>query len=156
MYKVSDDACQGNGHDVVGGIFFTERFYVAWHTKKSWAFSDLVAAISATLHETFVRSTVNTLTAFLSFCYIYKYFVRQLKVFPPSFCHFCACEMSPGWGHLITWMDPSVGHLNGILARVGGNLNNNFQKSQMSGGLPRGGDFEASIWPIHNSDQWSP
>ena len=31
-------------------------------------------------------------------------------------------------------MDPSVGFLNGILARVGGNLNNNFQKSQMPGG----------------------
>ena len=29
MYKVSDDACQGNGHDVVGGIFFKEHFYVA-------------------------------------------------------------------------------------------------------------------------------
>ena len=36
-------------------------------------------------------------------------------------------------------MDPSVGHLNGILARVGGNLNNNFQKSQMPGWLPGGG-----------------
>ena len=31
-------------------------------------------------------------------------------------------------------MDPSVEHLNGILAWVGGNLNNNFQKSQMPGG----------------------
>ena len=81
---------------------------------------------------------VNTLTVFLSFYYIYKDFVRQLKTFPPSFCHFCACEMSPGWGHL-------MGHLNGILARVGGNLNNNFQKSQMPGGLPGGGDVEASI-----------
>ena len=29
-----------------------------------------------------------------------------------------------------------MGHLNGILARVGGNLNNNFQQSQMPGGLP--------------------
>ena len=47
--------------------------------------------------------------------------------------------MSPGWGHLITRMDPSVGDLTGILARVGGNLNNNFQKSQMPGGLPGGG-----------------
>ena len=36
-------------------------------------------------------------------------------------------------------MDPSVGHLNGILARVEGNLNNNFQKSQMPGGLLGGG-----------------
>ena len=32
-----------------------------------------------------------------------------------------------------------MGHLNGILARVGGNFNNNFQKSQMPGGLPGGG-----------------
>ena len=32
-----------------------------------------------------------------------------------------------------------MGHLNGTLARVGGNLNNNFHKSQMPGGLPGGG-----------------
>ena len=31
-----------------------------------------------------------------------------------------------------------MGHLNVILARVGGNLNNNFQKRQMPGGLPGG------------------
>ena len=43
------------------------------------------------------------------------------------------------WGHLITQMDPSVGHLNGILARVGGNLKNNFQKSQMHVWLLGGG-----------------
>ena len=43
--------------------------YVAWHTKKSWAFSDLVAVISVTLHESFVRTKL-TLTVFLSFCYI--------------------------------------------------------------------------------------
>ena len=48
--KVSDDECQWNEHDVVisiSGIFFLiERF----------VFSDLVAAISATLHETFIHS----------------------------------------------------------------------------------------------------
>ena len=47
--KVSDDACQWNGHDVVisiGGIF--------------------VAAISAALHETFVRTKyVNSVSQFL-------------------------------------------------------------------------------------------
>ena len=32
-----------------------------------------------------------------------------------------------------------MGHLNGILAQLGGNLNKKFQKSQMPGGLPRGG-----------------
>ena len=32
-----------------------------------------------------------------------------------------------------------MGHLNGILARVGGNWNKNFQKSQMPAGLPGGG-----------------
>ena len=48
--KVSDDVCQWNGHDVViskGGIFVKTALYVAWHTKKLWAFSDLVAVISA-------------------------------------------------------------------------------------------------------------
>ena len=39
-----------------------------------------------------------------------------------------------------------MGHLNGILAWVAGNLNNHFQKSQMPGGCPGGeGDVEASI-----------
>ena len=79
-------------------------------------------------------------------CCIYKDFVRQLKAFLPSFCHLCACEMSPEWGHLIPWMDP-MGHLNGILAQVRGTLN--FQKVKCRGGWP-GVDVEASIWPIHN------
>ena len=35
-----------------------------------------------------------------------------------------------------------MGHLNGILARVGGNLNSNFQKTQMPGGLPGGGKLK--------------
>ena len=35
-----------------------------------------------------------------------------------------------------------MGHLNGILVPVGGNLNNNFQKSQMPGGLPGGGTLK--------------
>ena len=44
-----------------------------------------------------------------------------------------------------------MGHLNRTSACVGENLNNNFQKSQMPGGLPGGGgggggaDVEASI-----------
>ena len=41
--------------------------------------------------------------------------------------------ISPGWGHL-----------NSYLAREGGNLNTNFPKFQMPGGLP-GGDVKASI-----------
>ena len=40
-------------------------------------------------------------------CCIYKDFVPQLKAFLLSFCRLCACEMSPGWGHLMTCMDPS-------------------------------------------------
>ena len=114
------------------------------HDTRSWAFRDTVAAISAALHENFVRSKyANSVSQFLLYwmqiiCCIYKDFVRQLKAFLPSFCHLCACEMSPVSGHLITRTDPSVGHLNGILARVGGNLNKNFQKSQIPGGLPGG------------------
>ena len=80
----------------------------------------------AALRETFVCSKyANSASQFLLYwmriiCCIYKDFVRQLKAVLPSFCHLCACEMSPGWGHLITWMDPSVGHLNSILAPVVG------------------------------------
>ena len=108
----------------IGGIFLKNALYVAWHPKKLWAFSDLVAAISAALHETFVLSKyVNSVSQFLLYwmriiCCIYKDFVRQLKMFLPSFHHLCACEMSPGWGHF--WMDPSVGHLNGILSNARG------------------------------------
>ena len=69
-------------------------------------------------------------------CCIHKDFVRQVKAFLPSFCHLCACEMSTGSRHSITWMDPSVGHSNGILSRVRRNLNNKFQKSQIPRGLP--------------------
>ena len=136
-------------------LFLQNALYVAWPTKKSWAFSDLVGAIFAALHETFVSSKYdNSVSQFLlywmqSICYIYKDFVWQLKAFLPSFCHLCALEMSPGWGHLITWMDPSVWHLNGILVRVGGNLNSNFWKSQMPGGLPRGG---GECWSFNLTD----
>ena len=42
--------------------------------------------------------------------------------------------ISPGWGHL-----------NSYLARGGRNLNTNFPKIQMPGGLPGEGDVEASI-----------
>ena len=38
-----------------------------------------------------------------------------------------------------------MGHLNGIFARVGENLNNNFQKSQMPAVGGGGDDVEASI-----------
>ena len=47
--------------------------------------------------------------------------------------------MSPGWGPFDHLNGPlSVGHLKGILAQVGGNLNNNFHKSQIPRGLPGG------------------
>ena len=51
-----------------------------------------------------------------------------------------------------------MGHLNGILARVGGNLNDNFQKSQMPGGLPGRGmlkvrfDRYISVFQFADSD----
>ena len=126
-------------------LFLYNALYVAWRRK---------AEHSVTLRRfpplcTRLLFAVNTLTVFLSFCYICKDFVRQLKAFPLSFCHFCACEMSPGWGHLITWMDPSVGHLNGILARVGGNLNDNFQKKSNARGVARG---EGACWSFDLTD----
>ena len=48
-------------------------------------------------------------------------------------------KVSQGWGHLITWNGPVMGHLNSFSASGGGNLNKNFPKIQMPGGLPGGG-----------------
>ena len=48
-------------------------------------------------------------------------------------------KVSRGWGHLITWNGPMMGHLNSFSASGGGNLNKNFPKIQMPGGLSGGG-----------------
>ena len=64
---MSDDTCHDDDDVVIsiGGIFFIERF-VCYMTKKSWAFSDIVAAISAALHETFVSNKyANSVSQFL-------------------------------------------------------------------------------------------
>ena len=53
-------------------------------------------------------------------------------------------DVSRGWGHLITWNGPMMGHLNSFSASGGGNLNKNFAKNTNARGLP-GGDVEASI-----------
>ena len=39
---------------------------------------------------------------------------------------------------MITWNGPIMGYLNSFLASGGGNLNKNFPKIQMPGGLPGG------------------
>ena len=50
-----------------------------------------------------------------------------------------ATEKFPGgWGHLIIWNGPIMGHLNSFSASGGGNLNQNFPKIQMPRGFPRG------------------
>ena len=48
-------------------------------------------------------------------------------------------KVSRGWGHLTTWNGPMMAHLNSFSDSGGGNLNKNFPKIQMPGGLPRGG-----------------
>ena len=89
----------------VGGIFlWNASRYVAWQTKKNWAFSVLVAAISAALHESFVRSIyAYSGSQFLLYwmriiCCIYKDFVRQLKTFFPVLLSFMCLWNVPGAG----------------------------------------------------------
>ena len=62
-------------------------------------------------------------------------------------------KVSPGWGHLITWNGPMMGHLNSFLASGGGNLNKNFPKIQM----PRGGGMLKLRfdWYITSELPWS-
>ena len=47
-------------------------------------------------------------------------------------------KVSRGWGHLITWNGPMMGHLNSFSASGGGNFAKIFQKFKCSGGC-RGG-----------------
>ena len=79
----------------------------------------------------------------------YLWHVRVLSIkpclhtqLPEHTCNKGYRKVSRGWGHLITWNGPMMGHLNSFSASGGGNLN--FPKIQMPGGLP-GGDVEASI-----------
>ena len=62
-------------------------------------------------------------------------------------------KFSQGWGHLITWNGPIMGHLNSFLASGEGNLNKNFPKIQMPGGLPGGGclsfDLTGTLDTLH-------
>ena len=99
---------------------------------------------------------------FLSFYYIEcELFAVFLKILFENCRRFCRpsvihMPVKCPWGGGVwspEWTLVCLGHLNGILAWVGGNLKDNFQKSQMRGGLPGGGgggDGEASIWPIQN------
>ena len=76
--------------------------------KKSWAFSDLVAVISVTLHETFVRTKL-TLTVFLSFCYIEcDLFAVFTKILFHNWRRFCCLSVvyvpvKCPWGGGIWW-----------------------------------------------------
>ena len=48
-------------------------------------------------------------------------------------------KVSRGWGHLITWNGPMMGHLNSFSASGRGNFPKIFQKFKCPGGLPGGG-----------------
>ena len=47
-------------------------------------------------------------------------------------------KVSRGWGHLITWNGPVMGHLNSFSASGGGNFPKIFQKFKCPGGCPGG------------------
>ena len=48
-------------------------------------------------------------------------------------------KVSRGWGHLITWNGPMMGHLNSFSASGEGNFPKIFQKFKCPGGCPEGG-----------------
>ena len=61
-------------------------------------------------------------------------------------------KVSWGWGHLITWNGPTMGHLNSSLASGGGNLNKNFPKNSNAQGVAGGGclsfNLTGSLWAV--------
>ena len=63
-------------------------------------------------------------------------------------------KVSRGWGHLITWNGPMMGHLNSFSASGGGNLNKNFAKNTNARGLPGGGMLKLRFdWYISPSSE---
>ena len=126
--------------------FFIERFVCCMTNEEKLSLQCvLVAAISATLQETFVRTKyAYSGSQFLLYwmpiiCCIYKDFVRQLKAFFPSFCHSCACEMSPGWGHLIPEWTLVWGIWTAFWLGEGGIWTIIFKKVKCPRGCPGGG-----------------
>ena len=98
-------------------------------------------------------------TSFVLYLKIFKnhlYYLRHVRVLSIKPCLHTQLpehnksyrKVSRGWGHLITWNGPMMGHLNSFSASGGGNFPNIFQKFKCPGGLP-GGDVEASIWLVH-------
>ena len=104
---------------------------VAWHTNKSWTFSDLVTAISAALNETFVRSKyANSVSQF--FYIECELFAAFIKILFDNWRRFCRpsviyvpvkCPRGGGIG-MVFWPG------------AGGNLNN---KKSHARGVARGG-----------------
>ena len=83
------------------------------------------------------------LRVFKNYLYIYLRHVRVLSIKPCSHTQLPVnnrnyWKVSWGWGHLIIWNGSMMGHVNSFLASGGGNLNKNFPKIQMPGGLPGG------------------
>ena len=59
-------------------------------------------------------------------------------------------KVSRGWGHLITWYGPMLGHLNSFYGLGRGEFEQEFSKNSNVWVLPgRGGNVEASIWLVH-------
>ena len=94
--KVSDDACQWNGHEVVisvGGIFLYKMLCMSHDTRRK-------VEHSVTLWQQFpllctrLLFVVNTLTMFLSFCYIEcKLFAVFIKIFFDNWRRFCSLSV---------------------------------------------------------------
>ena len=144
--------------DISSWDFFSIECFVCCMTHKEKL--SIHWPCSSNFRHSVVRSKyANSVSQFLLYwlqiiCCIYKDFVQQLKAFLPSLFHLCACEMFRGWGHLITWMDPSVGHLSGILARLGGIWTIIFKKGKCPGGCLKGGggrcwSFDLTDTSIH-------
>ena len=99
---------------------------------------------------------VNTLTVFLSFCYIEcELFAEFTKILFDNWRHFCVllsfmCLWKvPRVGAFDHLNGPFVGHLNGILARVGGIWTIIFKKVKCPGGCPGG---RGGCWSVNLTD----
>ena len=146
------------GNLIASFDFMLRRSDSTWRDE-SWRRQALMCSKWKTPNSWRTGWRANVCTSFALYLKVFKnhlyhlWHVRVLSIKPCLHTQFpernrSYWKVSRGWGHLITWNGPIMGYLNSFSASWGGNLNKNFPKIQMPGGL-LGGMFKLRVdWYI--------
>ena len=119
-----------------------------WHDK-SWQKQTLMHSkrkIPDSWRTGWKAKTYTSIALYLKVFKNHLYYVRHVRVLSIKLClhtqlpedHRSYWNVSRGCGHLITWNEPIMGHLNSFSASGGGNFPKIFQKFKCPGACPGG------------------